>query len=118
MLAAVLDEQATGSTRARSDFEELLLELCRKYGLPQPMVNQVVEGFEVDFVWPEVRVIVEADGWSAHRTCTAFERDRLRDATLEAGGWRVIRITWKRLLREHEVVAAQLARLVIREAHR
>jgi hypothetical protein len=47
MLAAVLDEHIAGTTRTRSDFEELLLELCRNYGLPQPLVNQVVVGYEV-----------------------------------------------------------------------
>jgi very-short-patch-repair endonuclease len=71
-----------------------------------------------DFVWPEPGVIVEADGWSAHRTRTAFERDRLRDATLEAGGWRVIRVTWRRLMREPEAVALQLERLLAYGAHR
>jgi very-short-patch-repair endonuclease len=112
LLASVLDEHAAGTTRTRSEFEELLLELCRRYGLPQPVVNQVVEGYEVDFAWPEARLIVEADSWSAHGTRTAFERDRLRDAALETAGWRVIRITWRRLIREPEAVAAQLARLL------
>jgi hypothetical protein len=32
MLAAVLDEHIAGTTPTRSDFEELLLELCRNYG--------------------------------------------------------------------------------------
>lgn len=82
------------------------------------MVNQVVEGYEVDFVWPGAGVIVEADGWSAHRTRAAFERDRLRDATLEAAGWRVIRITWRRLMREPEAVALQLEQLLADGARR
>jgi very-short-patch-repair endonuclease len=118
MLATVLDEHLAGSTRTRSDFEELLLELCRNHGLPRPMVNQVVEGYEVDFVWPGAGVIVEADGWSAHRTRAAFERDRLRDATLEAAGWRVIRITWRRLMREPEAVALQLEQVLADGARR
>jgi very-short-patch-repair endonuclease len=112
LLASVLDGHGAGSTRTRSEFEELLLELCRTHGLPQPVVNQVVEGYEVDFVWPDARVILEADSWSAHGTRTAFERDRVRDAALGAAGWRVIRITWRRLIHEPEAVAAQLARLL------
>jgi very-short-patch-repair endonuclease len=75
-------------------------------------VNRAVEGYEVDFVWPEARLIVEADGWAAHRSRAAFERDRLRDAALGAAGWRVMRITWRRLTREPGLVAAQLARLL------
>ncbi|HMJ95492.1 MAG TPA: DUF559 domain-containing protein, partial [Thermoleophilaceae bacterium] len=112
LLSALLEEHHAGSTRTRSEFEERLLDLCRNYDLPQPLVNQTVEGFEVDFVWADAGLIVETDGWSAHRTRSAFERDRLRDATLEAAGWRVIRITWRRLAREPELVAAQLACLL------
>jgi very-short-patch-repair endonuclease len=113
VLAAVLDDHDAGTTRTKSDFEELLLELCRTYGLPRPMVNQVIGGYEVDFVWPEARLIVEADSWSAHGRRSAFEGDRVRDAALATAGWRVIRITWRRLLREPEVVAAQLAQLLL-----
>lgn len=112
LLSSVLDEHQDGTTRTRSDFEELLLDLCRQHDLPEPLVNQTIEGYEVDFTWPEARLIVEADGWSAHRSRTAFERDRLRDADLGAAGWRVIRITWRRLMREPEAVAAQIARLL------
>ncbi len=112
MLSAVLHEHQAGTTRTRSEFEELLLDLCRQYDLPLPLVNRAVEGYEVDFVWPEARLIVEADGWSAHRSRAAFERDRLRDAALGAAGWRVMRITWRRLTREPGLVAAQLARLL------
>ncbi len=112
-LAAVLDAHAAGTTRTRSDFEELLLELCDSHGLPRPLVNQVIAGYEVDFVWPQARLIVETDGWSAHRRRSAFEHDRVRDATLQVAGWRVVRITWRRLVSEPETVARQLAQLLV-----
>ena len=88
MLQELLGAHVAGSTRTKSDFEELLLALCREHGLPQPLVNQPIEGFEVDFVWPQARLIVEADSWSAHGRRSSFERDRLRDAALRwrAGG--------------------------------
>lgn len=112
LLASVLNAHEPGTTRTRSDFEELFLGLCRQYDLPQPLVNQTIEGYEVDFIWPQARLIVEADGWSAHRSRAAFERDRRRDAALETAGWRVVRITWMRLVREPEAIAVQLARLL------
>jgi very-short-patch-repair endonuclease/predicted transcriptional regulator of viral defense system len=112
LLATVLDEHEPGTTRTKSDFEELMLALCRDHGLPKALVNQIVEGYEVDFVWPRARLIVEADSWSAHGRRSTFESDRLRDAALATAGWRVIRITWRRLLHEPHVVAAQLARLI------
>ena len=45
-------------------------------------MNVVAEGFEIDFSWPEQRLIVEADGHRHHGTRAAFERDRERDALL------------------------------------
>jgi very-short-patch-repair endonuclease len=116
LLAEVLADHAPGTTRTKSEFEEFLFALCRRHDLPQPLVNQVVEGFEVDFVWPEARLIVEADSWSAHSRRSAFERDRVRDAALQLAGYRVIRITWRRLVAEPELIARQLARLMERDA--
>jgi very-short-patch-repair endonuclease len=111
-LAGVLTGHAPGTTRTKSPFEERLLALCRDRGLPEPLVNQHVESFEVDFVWPGPRLILEADGWSAHGRRSSFERDRLRDAELQVAGWRVVRVTWRRIEHEPDAVAAQLARLI------
>jgi hypothetical protein len=112
LLAAVLAEHTPGSTRTRSELEERFLALCHRYDLPHPLVNHVVEGHECDFVWPDARVIVETDGWAAHGRQTTRERDLVRDAELEAAGWHVIRVTWRRLTQEPEALAAQLARLL------
>jgi very-short-patch-repair endonuclease/predicted transcriptional regulator of viral defense system len=112
LLRAVLEEHNAGSTWTRSELEERMLALCRRAGLPAPLVNQVVAGWEVDFLWPDQRLAVETDGWSSHRGRGAFERDRLRDAALVEAGWRVVRITRARLARDPQGVAAQLARLL------
>ena len=58
----------------------------------------VVEGYLVDFCWPEQRLIVETDG-GRHLTRAAFERDRARDALLTATGWRVMRFTGRQVRR-------------------
>jgi very-short-patch-repair endonuclease len=89
--------------RLRSPLEAQLLSLCREQALPMPRVNAVVEGFEVDFSWPEQRLIVETDGHVHHGTRAAFERDRERDSALIAEGWRVVRITHRRLAKPEEV---------------
>lgn len=107
-LARVLERHEPGSTRTRSEFEERMLGLCRRNGLPAPEVNAPVEGYTADFVWRHPRLIVETDGWRAHRTPGAFERDRRRDADLLAAGWRVVRITWKQLDREPDWVAERI----------
>jgi very-short-patch-repair endonuclease len=96
--------------RLRSPLEAELLAVCR--GLPQPRVNAVVAGLEVDFSWPEQRLIVETDGHRHHGTRAAFERDRERDAVLTALGWRVVRVTHRRLARHPDDVAELLERLL------
>ena len=98
-------------TSVRSSLETRFLALCRDHGLPKPLVNTVVEGYEVDFCWPAERLIVEADSHEYHGTRAAFERDRERDTALTAAGWRVMRVTHRRLEKPREV-AALLARVV------
>jgi hypothetical protein len=77
----------------RSELERRFLRVVEEAGLPAPLMNQRIEGFEVDAVWPEQRLVVELDGWEFHRTREAFERDRERDAVLTAAGWRPMRLT-------------------------
>jgi very-short-patch-repair endonuclease len=66
----------------------------------------------VDAFWPDQRVMVESDGWSFHHHRAAFERDRARDAAMQVAGYRVIRLTHRRLENEPEKVAAELRRLL------
>jgi very-short-patch-repair endonuclease len=69
------------------------LLLLEKYRLPQPVINAVVMGFEVDFHWPGTNLIVELDGFEYHRTPIERENDRLRDAKLKRAGYEVLRVT-------------------------
>jgi very-short-patch-repair endonuclease len=111
-LARVLAEHQIGTTLTRSKLEELFLALCRREGLPRPSVNRRIEGHEVDFSWRRRRLIVETDGHAAHGTRGAFERDRVRDAQLTVAGWRVLRVTYRRLVVEPEAAARQLRELL------
>ena len=81
----------------RSAFEDEFLRFVRRHGLPLPEVNQHVAGHEVDMLWRRQRLIVELDGRAYHDDDDAFERDRERDAALQAAGHRVVRVTWPRL---------------------
>ena len=80
----------------RSPLEAAFLALCDE----APLVNGTVEGFEVDFHWPDARLIVETDGHEHHGTRAAFERDRARDQALMAAGWTVLRFTYRQVLEE------------------
>ncbi len=76
-----------------SPLEDAFLALCDDHQIPRPLVQPIVEGHRVDFCWPELRLIVETDGYEHHGTRAAFGRDRAKDARLTVRGWRVLRFT-------------------------
>jgi very-short-patch-repair endonuclease len=78
----------------RSAFEDAFRTFCTRHHLPQPEINAIVAGYEVDAYWPTSRLIAELDGEDYHQD---FEADREKDADLLAAGHRVVRITWERL---------------------
>lgn len=85
----------------RSELERRALVLFERAGLPRPLVNALVdtsEGpLEVDFSWPDRRLVVEVDGFEFHGSRAAFERDRRRDQLLRAARWSSVRITWRQV---------------------
>ena len=93
----------------RFEAERRLRRLVRSANLPTPRTNPRVAGWEVDAIWDRPRLVVEVDGYRYHRTRAKFERDRRKDADLILAGYRVLRITWRRLTREPEAVVATLA---------
>lgn len=99
-----------GTTVTRSEAEERFLKLIREAGLPRPLVNVKLHGFEVDFYWPEQGLVIEIDGFRFHSTRRAFEHDRRKDAALMGVGVRVIRISWSQLESEPFAVVAGVAR--------
>jgi very-short-patch-repair endonuclease len=95
----------------RNKLEERFLELVAHAGLPRPRVNTLVEGHEVDFFWPDLRLVVETDGRDAHLTPTAFEDDRRRDGDLVVAGHRVLRLTRRQVFGDPGYVIDVLTRL-------
>jgi very-short-patch-repair endonuclease len=97
----------------RSEAERRMLTLIRSAGLPRPEVNARVGGFEVDFLWRAERLIVEVDGFQFHSSRPAFERDRARDAELGSRGFRVIRVTWRQIVDQPQVLTGRLQRALL-----
>jgi very-short-patch-repair endonuclease len=93
----------------RSVLEDLFLPMVRRADLPVPRINELVEGWLVDAVWREQRVIVELDGRRFHDTDPRFQSDRARSNALAARGWVVLRFTYRRLKREPYACIAELA---------
>lgn len=100
----------------RSDLEAMMLGICEAHALPRPLVNHIVEGEEVDFLFGAQRLIVETDGRETHLTRAAFERDRARDAKLSVAGYRVVRFTYRQVLRDRSAIAETLRALLAQTA--
>ena len=97
----------------RSALEQRFVALCRTSSLPMPALNVSVAGFVVDALWPSERLVVELDGFAFHRTRQAFERDRARDAALQLAGYRVLRLTFRRVTREPTAVVRAIRELLL-----
>jgi very-short-patch-repair endonuclease len=101
--------QREGPRLTRSWAERRLLSLVRQAGLPVPLTNRLLLGFQVDAMWPDLKVVVEVDGYEFHGDRDAFENDRARDAALVAAGYRVLRFTARQLDEQPLLVLGQLA---------
>lgn len=86
-----------GPRRTRSAGERAMLRLLRRAGISGFETNARIHGYEVDFLWRDLRVVVELDGWDGHSGRIAFERDRLKIAKLSAVGLTVIPVTGRQL---------------------
>lgn len=102
-----LELDAIETDRTRSELERAFLRLCRRHRLPAPEVNVSIGPYTVDFLWREQHLVVETDGYSAHRGRQAFEDDRERELWLHARGYRVLRFSGRQVRgRAGEVAAA------------
>lgn len=93
-----------------SVLESLLRVLLWSSLLPRPVSQYVVRDqhgaflARVDFCWPALRLVVEADGFAYHSDRAAYRRDRDRLNDLERLGWRVLRFTWEDVVSRPEHV--------------
>jgi very-short-patch-repair endonuclease len=62
-----------------SELERMFRRLVDDVGLPVPETRRHTDGFRVDFVWPEVGLVVETDSLRYHRTAISQRRDAARD---------------------------------------
>jgi hypothetical protein len=76
-LRTVLDRRTF--TLTDSELERRFMRIVRGLGLAQPATGVWVNGFKVDFHWPDLGLVVETDGLRFHRTPAEQARDRLRD---------------------------------------
>jgi very-short-patch-repair endonuclease len=100
------------------ELEVLFRPIAAAAGLPVPETKARVNGFEVDFFWPELGLVVETDGFRYHRTASTQSRDALRDQTHTASGLTPLRFSHHQVRHEPERVRRVLARTAARLGRR
>jgi very-short-patch-repair endonuclease len=113
-LRALLDHRTF--TLTDSELERRFRPLARAAGLPLPQTRAHVNGFRVDFFWPELGLVVETDGLRYHRTPAEQARDRVRDQVHAAAGLTPLRFTRAQVRFEPGHVRATLASVAARLA--
>jgi len=97
-----LDRRTFRLTRSR--LERFFLSLADEVGLPVPETKAWVNAFEVDFFWPDLRLVVETDSLRHHRTPAEQGRDHLRDQAHAAAGFTSLRFSHEQVRYEPEHV--------------
>jgi very-short-patch-repair endonuclease len=104
VLRRTLDRRSFRVTRSK--LERHFLAIVRRAGLPMPLTRVHVNGYEVDFYWPDLGLVVETDGLTYHRTPADQAADRLRDQTHIAAGLTPLRFTRYQVVHEPDHVEA------------
>lgn len=107
VLRSVLDRRTF--TLTDSQLERAFLPIASRAGLPLPETGGRLNGFKVDFHWPELGLVVETDGLRYHRTPAQQARDRLRDQAHVAAGLTALRFTHAQVRHEPHDVEVTLA---------
>jgi hypothetical protein len=110
-LGTVLDARGPGHVPPQSELESRLFTALAAGGLPAPVRQFALPGRGaldglVDAAYPDVRVVIEADGRRWHTRIRDLRRDHRRDAEAARVGWQTLRFLYEELT-EHpaEVVA-------------
>ncbi len=107
-LRTVLDRRTL--TLTDTQLERRFLPIARRAGLPQPLTQQWVNGYRVDFHWPDLGLVVETDGLRYHRTAAQQTIDARRDQTHTAAGLTPLRFSHAQVVYDPGHVEATLRR--------
>jgi len=111
-LRAILDKRTF--RLSDSDLEILFRPLAMEAGLPHLLSKEIVNGFEVDFFFPDLGLIVESDGLRYHRTPSTQTRDARRDRAHTLAGMTPLRFTHYEIKYEPARVRSELRRIASR----
>lgn len=94
-----------------SDLEILFRPIAQAAGLPPSLSKQIVNGWEVDFYWPDLGLVIETDGLRYHRTASTQTQDARRDRAHALAGMTSLRFTHYEVRHESRQVREELSRI-------
>jgi very-short-patch-repair endonuclease len=97
-----------------SELERAMRPVAKSAGLPVPVTKAWVNEYEVDFFWPDLGIVVEADGLRYHRTASQQRRGLERDQAHIAAGLWPLRFSHWQIAREPTHVRRVLRRVAAR----
>lgn len=109
-LRAALAMHRPQLAHTRSELERRLVALTERHELPLPRCNVRLHGYLVDALWADAKLVVEVDGYRAHRSMAQLRRDHQRDLELRSHGYVVLRYAWDQLTNDPGAVAADIRR--------
>jgi very-short-patch-repair endonuclease len=112
----LLDSPTFAVTQTR--LEQRFLPIAHMAGLPLPRTQVWLNGYRVDFHWPELGLVVETDGLRYHRTPAKQAADQRRDQAHVAAGLVTLRFTHWQVFYEPAHVRAVLATTARRAENR
>ncbi|CAN5177639.1 hypothetical protein BH24ACT23_BH24ACT23_05870 [soil metagenome] len=97
---------------SRSELERRFRPIAKRAGLPMPETCVMHNGWEVDFLWRDLGLVVETDSLRYHRTAAQQTRDRIRDHAHQSAGDTPVRFTHSQVRYEPAHVERTLKRIV------
>ncbi|HEY0631769.1 MAG TPA: DUF559 domain-containing protein [Thermoleophilaceae bacterium] len=94
-----------------TELEQRFVPIARRAGLPRPRTQAWVNGHRVDFYFPDLELVVEADSLRFHRTPSQQAKDRLRDQAHTVAGLTPLRFTHAQITFDPAYVEATLSAL-------
>jgi hypothetical protein len=110
---------AFADSRAASPLESISRVAFHDYQLPPPILQAIIGGYEeADFLWPDCRVIGEADGLSKYTSPEVLRREKEREEGFVQLGFTVFRWTWRDAYRRPDALAHRALEILIRCGYR
>jgi very-short-patch-repair endonuclease len=121
VLGKLLDDRPDGKARFGSGFERRLFAALKTERVPLPETQVVIRDgnrfvAQVDFAYPDQRLIIEAQSYRWHVGKKPWIRDVNRFNDLAVQGWRIIQVRWHELIDAPHVVVERIRRALGIEA--